>query len=178
MATDGLVPAGIAASSRRFYEALVAKCVPLLLADAFQPAFAELLPLEQYAVRAAQDDPAALPAVVASALERWSQLYEGVEAARSAFIYDGGWHPSARASCDATQAILAELQATPDQACFVGDDVNDLAVMAMAGLSVAVADAETAVLKAAHHVTRCVGGGGAIREIVELILTAQGRWNA
>jgi len=111
MATDGLVPAGIAASSRRFYEALVAKCVPLLLADAFQPAFAELLPLEQYAVRAAQDNPAALPAVVASALERWSQLYEGVEAARSAFIYDGGWHPSARASCDATQAILAELQA-------------------------------------------------------------------
>jgi 3-deoxy-D-manno-octulosonate 8-phosphate phosphatase (KDO 8-P phosphatase) len=76
------------------------------------------------------------------------------------------------------QGILAELQATPDQACFVGDDVNDLAVMAMAGLSVAVADAETAVLKAAHHVTRCVGGGGAIREIVELILTAQGRWNA
>lgn len=76
------------------------------------------------------------------------------------------------------RGILAELKATPDQACFVGDDVNDLGVMGIVGLSVAVADAETMVLGAAHHVTRCVGGGGVIREVVELILTAQGRWNA
>jgi 3-deoxy-D-manno-octulosonate 8-phosphate phosphatase (KDO 8-P phosphatase) len=60
----------------------------------------------------------------------------------------------------------------------VGDDINDLSVMAMSGLSVAVADAEPAVLAAAHVVTRRLGGGGALREIVELILRAQDRWTA
>jgi len=76
------------------------------------------------------------------------------------------------------RSILAELQVTPDQACFVGDDVNDLQVMALAGLSVAVADAEPEVLRSAHHITQRVGGSGVLREVVELILTAQGRWNA
>ena len=76
------------------------------------------------------------------------------------------------------QAILQECSLTPAQACFVGDDINDLSVMAMSGLAVAVADAEPAVLAAAHVVTRRLGGGGALREIVELILRAQDRWTA
>ena len=49
-----LVPAGMTPSSRRFYEALVAKCVPLLLADRFEPASTKLLPTSEYAVRAKQ----------------------------------------------------------------------------------------------------------------------------
>ena len=112
-----LVPAGITPSSRRFYEALVAKCVPLLLSDAFRPAFADLIPLERYAVRAAQAEPTALPAIVAAALARWPRLFAGVEAVRHAFIYDMGWHTGAgdasgaSAPCDAAHAILAEVQA-------------------------------------------------------------------
>ena len=108
-----LVPAGMTPSSRRFYEAIVAKCVPLLLADKFIPAFTHLLPLDQYVVRAPQSTPDVLPAVVAEALRRWPTLYEGLQAARPAFVYnlglpvEGGGGPM----CDAASAILSELAA-------------------------------------------------------------------
>lgn len=72
--------------------------------------------------------------------------------------------------------ILAEVGAGPDEVCYVGDDVNDLSVMRIVGLSVAPADAEPAVLAEAMAVTRRVGGSGVLREVVELILGAQGRW--
>ena len=74
-----LVPAGLTPSSRRLYEAIVAKCVPLLLADKFEPAFAMLLPPQSYAVRAPQSNPEQLPGVVRGALQRWPQLYAGLE---------------------------------------------------------------------------------------------------
>jgi len=74
------------------------------------------------------------------------------------------------------QKILAELGASVDEACFVGDDVNDLPVMRIVGLSVAPADAEPGVLAEAMAVTQRVGGSGVLREVVELILGAQGRW--
>ena len=107
-----LVPAGLTPSSRRFYEAIVAKCVPLLLADRFVPAFTHLFPLQSYAVRAPQSAPDALPLLVNQALQRWPQLYHGLEAARSAFIYGLGLPPPEHGGpmCDATQAVLAELQ--------------------------------------------------------------------
>jgi 3-deoxy-D-manno-octulosonate 8-phosphate phosphatase (KDO 8-P phosphatase) len=72
--------------------------------------------------------------------------------------------------------ILAELGVTPDEACFVGDDVNDLPVMRLVGLSIAPADAEPGVLAEAMAVTQRIGGSGVLREVVELILGAQGRW--
>lgn len=74
------------------------------------------------------------------------------------------------------QQILGEIGATVDEACFVGDDVNDLPVMRIVGLSVAPADAEPQVLAEAMAVTQRVGGSGVLREVVELILQAQGRW--
>jgi 3-deoxy-D-manno-octulosonate 8-phosphate phosphatase (KDO 8-P phosphatase) len=74
------------------------------------------------------------------------------------------------------QRILAELGAGIEEACFVGDDVNDLPVMRIVGLSVAPADAEPAVLAEAMTVTQRVGGSGVLREVVELVLGAQGRW--
>ena len=74
------------------------------------------------------------------------------------------------------QQILAEVGAGVDEACFVGDDVNDLPVMRIVGLSVAPADAEPGGLAEAMAVTQRVGGSGVLREVVELILGAQGRW--
>jgi 3-deoxy-D-manno-octulosonate 8-phosphate phosphatase (KDO 8-P phosphatase) len=59
---------------------------------------------------------------------------------------------------------------------YVGDDLPDLALFEHAGLSVATANAVDEVKKAAHYVTRASGGNGAAREVVELILRAQGRW--
>jgi 3-deoxy-D-manno-octulosonate 8-phosphate phosphatase (KDO 8-P phosphatase) len=73
--------------------------------------------------------------------------------------------------------ILAQVGATLDEACYVGDDVNDLSVMRLVGLSIAPADAEPAVLAEAMLVTERTGGTGVLREVVERVLTAQGRWN-
>ena len=62
--------------------------------------------------------------------------------------------------------------------CFMGDDVVDLGPLARAGFAVAVADARPEVKAAAHYVTRAAGGRGAVREVAEMILQAQGRWDA
>jgi len=59
---------------------------------------------------------------------------------------------------------------------YVGDDLIDLAVMRRAGLSVAPPGAAEEVKAVAHHVTALGGGRGAVREVCELILKAQGRW--
>jgi len=66
---------------------------------------------------------------------------------------------------------------TREECCFIGDDLPDLPAFAMCGLNVAVADAVTAVIQRADHVTRAHGGRGAVREVVELILSAQGHWD-
>lgn len=87
------------------------------------------------------------------------------------FIRQGIAHKDAE-----LRQILDEVGVGVDEVCFVGDDVNDLPVMRIVGLSVAPADAEPAVLAEAMAVTQRVGGSGVLREVVELILTAQGRW--
>lgn len=75
-----------------------------------------------------------------------------------------------------TLEILRELQLAPENACFIGDDLTDLPVMRHVGLGVAVADAASEVRSAAGFVTRLPGGRGAVREVVETILKAKGRW--
>ena len=75
-----------------------------------------------------------------------------------------------------TMEILRELQLAPENACFIGDDLTDLPVMRHVGLGVAVADAASEVRSAAGYVTRLPGGRGAVREVVETILKAKGRW--
>jgi 3-deoxy-D-manno-octulosonate 8-phosphate phosphatase (KDO 8-P phosphatase) len=59
---------------------------------------------------------------------------------------------------------------------FVGDDLNDVPAFRAAGVRVAVADAAAEVQALADWVTRAAGGRGAIREVVETVLRAQGRW--
>ena len=71
---------------------------------------------------------------------------------------------------------LAQAGVTNAEVAFVGDDLNDIPLMLQSGLAVAVADAAAETREHAHYVTNAVGGYGAIREVVELILKAQGRW--
>ena len=78
----------------------------------------------------------------------------------------------------ALRAILGATSLRPEQVCAVGDDLPDLPVLRACGLAVAVADACAEARAAAHYVTRAPGGRGAVREVVELILRAQGRWDA
>ena len=78
----------------------------------------------------------------------------------------------------ATLEILQSLQLTPEQACFIGDDLPDLPVISRIGLGVAVADAAPELRAIAHCTTKAKGGHGAVRELVELILKAQNRWDS
>jgi 3-deoxy-D-manno-octulosonate 8-phosphate phosphatase (KDO 8-P phosphatase) len=74
-------------------------------------------------------------------------------------------------------ALLNEAAVEPVEVAYVGDDVVDIPLMRRSGLAVAVADATADTLDAAHYVTRLAGGHGAVREVCELILKAQGRWD-
>ena len=64
----------------------------------------------------------------------------------------------------------------PSEAAFVGDDVIDLPVMWNCGLAIAVDNARAEVKRDAHYVTPHAGGDGALRDAVEYILKAQGKW--
>jgi 3-deoxy-D-manno-octulosonate 8-phosphate phosphatase (KDO 8-P phosphatase) len=59
---------------------------------------------------------------------------------------------------------------------FVGDDIVDIPVLRRVGFSAAVADALDVVKKAVDYITNNGGGHGAVREICDLILHAQGKW--
>lgn len=77
-------------------------------------------------------------------------------------------------------AALRELQAhldiLPGECCFIGDDLPDLPAFAACGVDVAVADAVSEVIERADYVTKTSGGRGAVREVIELILRANGQW--
>jgi 3-deoxy-D-manno-octulosonate 8-phosphate phosphatase (KDO 8-P phosphatase) len=71
--------------------------------------------------------------------------------------------------------LLEKLQVTPEQTAYVGDDVVDLPIMLRVGLAVAVSDAHALLVEHAHWRTQHPGGRGAVRDVCELILEAQGK---
>jgi 3-deoxy-D-manno-octulosonate 8-phosphate phosphatase (KDO 8-P phosphatase) len=77
----------------------------------------------------------------------------------------------------ALEEILKKAGVSAEQVAYLGDDLPDIPVMRRVGLAVAVGDAVPEVKKAAHYVTRAVGGKGAVRETVELILKSKGIWD-
>ncbi|MFQ5490470.1 MAG: KdsC family phosphatase [Phycisphaerae bacterium] len=72
--------------------------------------------------------------------------------------------------------VLERLERGDDRVCYVGDDLPDSGPMGACALPVAVYNAVPAVKGLAQYVTRRPGGGGAVAEVVELILRKQGRW--
>ncbi len=78
----------------------------------------------------------------------------------------------------AYEQMLKALGVGEDEVCYVGDDVVDLVILKRVGFAVAVDNAVFEVKKAAHYVTKRSGGKGAVREVIELILKAQGKWKA
>ena len=71
--------------------------------------------------------------------------------------------------------LLAALKLSPEEACYTGDDIVDLAPMQRAGLSIAPANAHPYVRERALWRTRLAGGNGAAREVCDLLLAAQGK---
>jgi 3-deoxy-D-manno-octulosonate 8-phosphate phosphatase (KDO 8-P phosphatase) len=76
----------------------------------------------------------------------------------------------------AYEEILRKAGVPESAVAFLGDDLPDLPVMRRVGLAVAVGDAALEVKLAAHFVTQAIGGKGAARELVELILKSKGIW--
>jgi len=74
------------------------------------------------------------------------------------------------------EELIRKLGITREQTAFVGDDVVDLPIMTRAGLSIAVNNAHALVKENAHWTTPSSGGHGAVREICEMILFSQGRY--
>jgi 3-deoxy-D-manno-octulosonate 8-phosphate phosphatase (KDO 8-P phosphatase) len=74
------------------------------------------------------------------------------------------------------EKIIKKHKISADEAAFIGDDIIDIPVLNRVGFSVAVADAVEVVKKSADFITKNKGGHGAVREVCEMILQAQGKW--
>ena len=76
----------------------------------------------------------------------------------------------------AYEKLLKILKVKDEDVCFVGDDLADLGILKRVGFSVAVSNAVTEVKSICDYVTKKSGGRGAVREVIEVILNAQGKW--
>jgi 3-deoxy-D-manno-octulosonate 8-phosphate phosphatase (KDO 8-P phosphatase) len=74
--------------------------------------------------------------------------------------------------------VMAAQNLRDEQVAYMGDDLIDLPVLARVGLSAAPADAVDDVRSRVHWVSQYAGGRGAARELIELVLKAQGQWDA
>lgn len=74
------------------------------------------------------------------------------------------------------QKLLKKLQIEDRQVCCAGDDLPDLPILLRCGFAVAPADAVPAVKRVADYVTQRPAGGGAVAELIELVLRKQNRW--
>jgi 3-deoxy-D-manno-octulosonate 8-phosphate phosphatase (KDO 8-P phosphatase) len=72
--------------------------------------------------------------------------------------------------------ILKKYNVTKDEVCFVGDDLVDLGLMKVVGFPIAVFNACPEIKQVASYITIKHGGRGAVREVAELILKSQGKW--
>lgn len=74
------------------------------------------------------------------------------------------------------QEVVDQEGLKPQEAAFLGDDVIDLPAMRAGGLAIAVQNARAEVKQEAHYITPHAGGDGALRDAIEFILKAQGKW--
>jgi 3-deoxy-D-manno-octulosonate 8-phosphate phosphatase (KDO 8-P phosphatase) len=74
------------------------------------------------------------------------------------------------------EKILKKYKLAANETAFLGDDIIDIPVLRRVGFSAAVADAVDVVKKSVDYITKNKGGNGAVREVCEMILQAQGKW--
>jgi 3-deoxy-D-manno-octulosonate 8-phosphate phosphatase (KDO 8-P phosphatase) len=86
-------------------------------------------------------------------------------------------HLRTRDKLQAYERILRRSRLSDAEVCYIGDDLVDLPVLGRAGMAVAVADAHPEVKRRVPFVTRAAGGRGAVREVIDAIIRAQGHWD-
>ena len=89
------------------------------------------------------------------------------------YVYTGHLH-----KLPVLEEILADSGLTMANVAYGGDDLVDVPIMRRVGLAFAPANAVAEVKAVAHHVTTAAGGRGAVREMAEMLLKANGAWNA
>ena len=85
-------------------------------------------------------------------------------------------HQGVASKLETYERIVGDVCETDEEVAYMGDDIVDLPVLARAGLSAAPADASADVRGRVHWISDARGGEGAVRELIEMILRAQGRW--
>jgi 3-deoxy-D-manno-octulosonate 8-phosphate phosphatase (KDO 8-P phosphatase) len=93
------------------------------------------------------------------------------EELRVTFVYLGQ-----ATKMQAFEECIRKAGVTDEQVAYMGDDLPDIPLARRAGLGVSVADGAPELKAVCHYITRRAAGRGAAREVVELILKAQGRW--
>jgi 3-deoxy-D-manno-octulosonate 8-phosphate phosphatase (KDO 8-P phosphatase) len=87
-------------------------------------------------------------------------------------------HQGVRDKATVLQEIARDAELTLEQIAYMGDDLNDLPALRIAGMAIAPANAVSPeVCTAAHWTTPRAGGAGAVRDAVEAILRARGDWD-
>ncbi len=100
----------------------------------------------------------------------------GAVARRAAELGIAEIHQGVPDKVKAYESLLGRYGLTDEAVAYVGDDLNDLPLLARAGLSAAPADAAEEVKRRVSYVAARGGGHGVIREVIEIILQAQGKW--
>ena len=98
-----------------------------------------------------------------------------VAAARGKELKIDHVHIGERSKLACMQRIAAQMGIGMDEVAFMGDDLPDLATLRGVGLALAPADAHACALQAAHWVTPRRAGNGAVRDVCDLLLQAQGK---
>jgi 3-deoxy-D-manno-octulosonate 8-phosphate phosphatase (KDO 8-P phosphatase) len=76
----------------------------------------------------------------------------------------------------ALEKLVKKMKVQPSECCYIGDDLIDIPVFKRVGFAVAVNNARPEAKEYAHYVTEKSGGRGAVRELCDMILRAQGKW--
>ncbi len=87
-------------------------------------------------------------------------------------------HQGVPSKLEAYEEMIAGLPLDDEQVAYMGDDILDLPVLSRVGLSAAPHDAVGEVCSRVHFVSRAGGGDGAARDLIEVVLRAQDRWDA
>ena len=87
-------------------------------------------------------------------------------------------HQGVASKLETYEQIADSLMLDDEQVAYMGDDILDLPVLARVGLAAAPADASDDVQSRVHWIAKANGGAGAARELIELILRAQGLWDS
>ena len=82
----------------------------------------------------------------------------------------------AQIKTDALLSLCRQLNISPEETAYMGDDLNDLAVMDLCGLTACPADAAADILARADYIAKQDGGRGAVRDFVETYLKEKGLW--